>query len=182
MNRFAPTRYANAFILFLAVFFLSLSSQEPLFSQQKKPGPPPQYVFDLYQKILSINVSLLQYEDALIFRAKENHSIDWEAAQKRFTTVRRQTLSLRALAGHLEKSVPNSHPMMGKIQNLKQRLFLVIQAHQKKLGRLRELAGSNVDFMDQAVEQACGEIPASEPGLRDLNSFIFPVEKVEDHF
>lgn len=168
-------------VLFLAVFsILGLFVPLSAFSKDLPPAPPAKYVLGLFQKVISINVGLLNFQDALISRATKDRPIDWKMAEKSFEAAKKQTISLRRMADHLLKCLPSSDPLIPQIQKLQQRLFLVIQAHQRKIARLRELAGDKVEALLEKVEQACGKLP-DDPG-NDLSDLRFPVNTVEEQF
>ena len=133
------------------------------------------YVARLYQRILALGTSIVDFENRLIFRLEQRRPVDFPRALARFRSAMRQILALRRTALVLEHRLPPGDPQRGAIETLKKRIPLIREAHGKSFARLKLLAGPQLAAADGMVGDACAEPPPPPPAS-------FPVTSIDEQF
>ena len=133
-------------------------------------------VLQLYQRVLEVGKSLLDAEDALLYRLEHKRPVDIPRETGRIISARRQIFLLRVMAARLEKRLSVGNPQLSQILAAKEKFPQVIKGHQQRWPKLQALAGPEIR---QAAKELLAE--SGPPKPLELEDFL-PIGGISDGF
>lgn len=106
----------------------------------------------IYRRIMTIGVSLINYQQQLIFRLENDRPVDLSQAEKRIRTAGRQILLLRRLAIYVENNIIGDSNLHEDVLNVKQRLPILVKYFRNNMKKIRQLSDLSFESLSEFVE------------------------------